>query len=256
MTDKINEIEWLHILRKAEIETIIKLFPADKALKILEIGGGDGFQAKCVSESGYEVISIDVNPRFPNYYQVHKTNVSELDFQSESFDLIFSSHVLPHIQNLDKAFTEMKRVLKNEGTMIHIVPTTWWSTVTNFWHYVLMPKNLWSIAKTRKKTSLTNTDKTKNNTVKKYGKLINYLFLHPLGENPSFIHEFFYFSDRCWQELFKKNGFSVLQKGNCPYLYSGYGIFKMRFLDLRKTLAKYSITSSHYYIMKKHSIQL
>ena len=41
MDDTISKIQWLHKLRKAEIEQIIKFFPSDKNSKILEVGGGD-----------------------------------------------------------------------------------------------------------------------------------------------------------------------------------------------------------------------
>lgn len=252
MDDTISKIQWLHKLRKAEIEQIIKFFPSDKNSKILEVGGGDGFQAKIVAELGYEVTSIDTNPKLPNYHEVLKANISLIDYQSETFDVIFSSHVLPHIKNLDCAFIEMKRVLRKDGIIIHIVPTSWWSLVTNFWHYILIPKKMWIIIKSDKgKSNKNNSNESQNNSRKKSTKLINYLLLHPLGENPSFLHEFFYFSDKYWQELFKKNGFVIKQKGNCPLLYSGYGVFKMKLQNLRKTLANYSVTSSRYYITNK-----
>ena len=126
MDDTISKIQWLHKLRKAEIKEIIKFFPSDKNSKILEVGGGDGFQAKIVAELGYKVTSIDTNPKLPNYHEVLKANISLIDYPSETFDVIFSSHVLPHIKNLDCAFIEMKRVLRKDGIIIHIVPTSWW----------------------------------------------------------------------------------------------------------------------------------
>ena len=253
MSQEKDDVRWLHLIRNTELEAALKYFPRGN-IKILEVGGGDGYIAKRISELSYDITSVDVEPKndIDSCFHVDKCDNDKLSFETETFDLVFTFHVIPHVKDKTIFFSELKRVVKKDGLLIHIVPTVWWSLITNFWHYVLMPKNVWYKAKIKKKTLFdTAANKRKNNNVKKYGKLINYLFLHPLGENPSFIHEFFYFSDSYWRKLFKKNGFTIWQKGNCLYLYSGCSVFKMRFLELRKTLAKYSMASSRYYVMKK-----
>ena len=50
--------------------------------------------------------------------------------------------MLQEIYNIEDAFMEMKRVLKKDGVIIHIVPSSWWSLITNFWHYCFIPKYL------------------------------------------------------------------------------------------------------------------
>ena len=60
---------------------------------------------------------------------------------NESFDVIYTSHVLAHIEDLEMSFKEMRRVLKKDGIVIHTVPTNWWSLLTNLFHYCLIPKN-------------------------------------------------------------------------------------------------------------------
>jgi len=253
MSQEKDDVQWLHFIRNIELETILKFLPKDK-IKILEVGGGDGYIAKKIFELGYDVTSIDVQPRNDedSFFKVDKCDTKKLSFDSETFDLVISFHVIPHVKDKIIFFAELKRVVKNDGLFIHVVPTVWWSLITNFLHYVLMPKNVWCIRKTKKKTnSNTYTNKEKNNNIKKYGKLSNYLFLHPLGENPSFIHEFFYFTNNSWQKLFNKNGFTMFQEGNCSYLYSGHSVFKMKFLEFRKTFGKYFWASSCYFILKK-----
>lgn len=51
-------------------------------------------------------------------------NIINLSFANDSFDFIFCSHVLHHIQNDDVAIKELHRVLKNEGTLALINSTT------------------------------------------------------------------------------------------------------------------------------------
>lgn len=251
MRERNDAEEWLHFLRKAELDAVSGVLPS-KNLRILEIGGGDGFQARYLSELGHDVTSIDQYPKERVYFEVTKADVSKLEFPACSFDVVFSSHVIPHVKELGAAFGEMKRVLKDDGRIIHIVPTTSWSAVTNFWHYVLMPYNLYGFVK-RKKQQTTNPDpgQNQNKSRSASGRILNFAFLHPLGENPSFVHELFYFSDRFWRKLFRENGFEVLQSGNGPYLYSGYGVFRMRFLNIRRSLAG-SFAASRYYVMKKN----
>lgn len=54
---------------------------------------------------------------------LHGTN-SKLDIESDSHDLIFSSHCIEHSDDLYATFSEIKRVLKKDGILIFAVPTT------------------------------------------------------------------------------------------------------------------------------------
>ncbi len=76
------------------------------------------------------------------------------------------------------------------------------------------------------------------------------LFLHPLGENPSFIHELIYFSHRHWKKLFLDNGFKIIDVKRGPYITSGYGVFRFKFIFFRKILAKYFFSSSYCFKLK------
>lgn len=49
-------------------------------------------------------------------------NIVNLPFQAESFDLIWNSHILEHIQSPEQAIREMQRVLKKKGVAIIDVP--------------------------------------------------------------------------------------------------------------------------------------
>jgi len=193
---------WWNYVRDEELKPAFEFFPTSKSAKILEIGGGNGYQASKISEMGYSIISIDISPQEPSYYKVEKNDVTKLPYPDNSFDLILTSVVLQHIEYLDTAFVEMNRVLKNDGIMIHIVPTSWWSIFTNFWHYCQIPKFLINSFIKKIKTESNNYSEKNKQTInhineRKISK-IKLLFFNPLGYNPSFLHEIFYFRKINW----------------------------------------------------------
>lgn len=51
-----------------------------------------------------------------------KMDITNIEYPAESFDFIYCSHVLEHIQDDKKAMAELYRVLKKEGWAILLVP--------------------------------------------------------------------------------------------------------------------------------------
>jgi len=247
-----RDTEWLQFIRNAEFAKVLTKFPIKKNIKVLEIGGGDGFIAKKIHDQGYEITSIDQIPKYPQYFPVTKGNASELNYEDEKFDIIFSSHVIAHINEIELFFDECKKVLKKNGLIIHVVPSTAWSIGTNFWHYILLPKFFMKLRRSNLLSADTNNaDKNIKKKEKMVKKIINVLFLHPLGTNPSFIHEFYYFSKYRWRKLFQNQGFKVINVENGPYFYSGHSILKNKLLVIRKILAKSGFTGSFCFVLKK-----
>ncbi len=247
-----EDIKWLQFIRNAEFESALKFFPVEKNIKILEIGGSDGFLAEKINAKGYEIISIDQILKDPQHFPVIIGNATKLDFESEKFDMIFSSHVIAHIDNIELFFAECKRVLKKNGIMIHIVPSTAWSIGTNFWHYIFLSKLFTKWRRTNlSKMDIGNQNIKINKKEEIIKKIINILFLHPLGTNPSFIHEFYYFSKYRWRKVFQNHGFNVINVENGPYFYSGHNILKNQVYKLRKKLTKIGFTGSFCFVVKK-----
>jgi hypothetical protein len=79
---------------------------------------------------------------------------------------------------------------------------------------------------------------------------IKKLFLHPLGQNHSFVHEIIFFSGKNWKKLFLKNGFKIKEVKQGPYITSGYGVLKFKLISFRKFFAKYFFSSSYCFILK------
>jgi len=246
-----NDLEWLHLMRHDELDVALEKFPKGKNIKILELGSGDGYMGKCLTEQNYDVICTDINPKLPSMFPVRKIIDGKLDFSSETFDLIFTSQVIAHVENLELFFDEVKRVLKKDGLMINLVPSTGWWIITNFWHYVLTPYNFLKFLKKsniKNNQGESNIKKTEINLIK---RIINYLFLHPLGNSSSFIYELKKFSKNSWIQLFKKYQFKIVEIDKSTYSYSGYFVLKMKLMNFRKIISKYILPTTYCFVLQK-----
>jgi len=86
-------------------------------------------------EFGCEVHGIDPSPgehgvgRYSDKtgeirsMDIRQGGAESLPFESSSMDVVFCSHVLEHVNDAEKSLQEMKRVLKDDGTMIIGMPT-------------------------------------------------------------------------------------------------------------------------------------
>ena len=240
---------WLEFIRNQELVSIRKYLSDNKTKKILEIGGKDGYIAKILEGWGFEVTSIDVNPS-STYFDVKKMDATNMQFESNLFDIVFSSHVIAHIENKDLLFTEIDRVLKREGLIMHIVPSNWWSLITNFWHYILLPKIIYEKIKHNKKTD-SSEKQNSNVSNQNKNKLMNLLFYHPLGTEKSFVNEIDKFSKRKWNEFFVSNGYTIKNSLNGPLVYSGYSVFENQGIKIRKIFSAV-FPSSYVFVMTKH----
>lgn len=93
--------------------------------KILDLGCGSGIYAKILKRRGAVVYGIDISPKM---IELAKKNVKGVDFRvgtvyklpydSETFDIVLASLVVHYFANLNKAFKEIRRVLKKNGIFI------------------------------------------------------------------------------------------------------------------------------------------
>ena len=105
-------------------------FPNKKDLKILDVGTGTGYFAILLSKAGYAVTGIDLTPAMIDEAKAlaEKLNLSagfrvmnaqELEFQSESFDVIVSRNLTWTLPDPYKAYGEWFRVLRPGGVLLN-----------------------------------------------------------------------------------------------------------------------------------------
>ncbi len=88
-------------------------------MKILDLGCGNK-KLKPRNESDL-VIGID-KVKLINVDIVWDLNITPYPFKKNEFDLIYTSHVLEHLNNLDNILQELIRITKNKGRLIIRVP--------------------------------------------------------------------------------------------------------------------------------------
>lgn len=103
----------------------LKLTEPKKDDSILEIGCDRGDLTKILSQYSQKVIGIDINKKMidkVNNKNLFYMSAEKLNFPAESFDKVVSCHVIEHLPNLKKVFSEIERVLKPNGKCILIFP--------------------------------------------------------------------------------------------------------------------------------------
>lgn len=92
--------------------------------RVLEVGPGPGeLSERMARELGAEVVAIDVSERMVELCRARGVDarlgdVQALAFEDASFDLVAAAWVLFHPQDLDRALSEIARVLRPCGRLI------------------------------------------------------------------------------------------------------------------------------------------
>lgn len=119
-------------LKAKKIECLLNL-NSKSELSVLEVGVGSGgisyYFAK-VSKGQYKVTAVDVvdSRLIFDGYDFHLVDGVALPFDSETFDVVISNHVIEHVGELDAQMShlrELGRVLKKTGVGYLAVPNRW-----------------------------------------------------------------------------------------------------------------------------------
>lgn len=127
---KFNQIEKVHWWWAGRRQIISQLITSKKNLKILDIGFGTG-ETLCYLQEILEtpllhgVDTSIVAVRFAKsrgHKNVKKASATKLPYRSNTFDVIFALDVIEHVEDDQKVFQEVYRVLKPGGQLIVTVP--------------------------------------------------------------------------------------------------------------------------------------
>lgn len=252
---------WLHYCRDLEIECIKKVIAQQQINKpaILEIGAGDGYMSNALSKAGFDMTATDPAPRKPLRYNVQEMNGYDIKFEDSSFDIILSSNVLEHINDLPKAFSEMKRTLKPDGIMIHSVPTVYCNLATMIVQPLAYFKNLYLLFSGKAKIKV-NKNRSKLFQVLYFCYKIVFNYLNPLriliskghGVSKNRFWALYIWRRTYWKEQFKNADLEVAPIVKVPYLYSMNKIFPFRMDKLRRKIGN-KLSSVDIYCLKNKS---
>lgn len=246
---------YLEKIRLAELDFVVKKYRDIflQSSSILEIGAGSGWQARELASRGYDVQAVDIAASTysaENIFPVQQYDGEHLPFVDASFDIIFSSNVLEHVDNLKSLLQEMHRVLKNGGKCIHLVPTAQWRIWTSLAHYGYMIKFIGMKLISSKPIEGNASSHVQPDGLKYHW----WRYIIPIrhGERGNFLTETYYFSKTYWKSVFSSSLWNILLNDKNELFYTGYGIFDYpSSIPLRKMASKYLGSACHVFILEK-----
>ena len=247
---------WVHYLRKRDLKKIFGYAKQSKIVLIgpvLEIGCGDGFLTNELRKVFGEVTPIDPKPR-AEIDGIIICSAEKIPLKDNSINFIFSSNVLEHVENINVALEEMKRILSPDGIMIHTIPTVTWK----IFQILLFPIHL---IKTNYTKILIRNSQSNNLSIKKpktenglkYKRNFLSKLIPPIhGISKSNIDELHYFTKSNWRNIFHDNDFSLVMTKPL-FFHSAYRLLPFKFLWIRKIISYLGCSSVRaYYLINKN----
>ncbi len=130
-------------LRGREFELFVAESPIPRCRRILEVGCGNGFTAALLAQSADVVVATDLPEENPETASPGLGAPSELlralgiencrllacrgeglPFADQSFDVVFSGYTLEHVPDPLAVLREIRRVLKPDGLLYLVLPTS------------------------------------------------------------------------------------------------------------------------------------
>jgi ubiquinone/menaquinone biosynthesis C-methylase UbiE len=119
-------VSYLHNRR---IGIVRELIQKTEAQTLLEVGSGDGYVLKALSDLPVSLTGIEISEKriersrgLVPQAEIVAGDARDMPFESQSFDLVVCSEVLEHVPEPERAIAEMKRVVRPGGLVIVTVP--------------------------------------------------------------------------------------------------------------------------------------
>lgn len=111
---------------------ILEELGESRGLRILDLGGAEGFVAQALEEGGHQVEIIDIADRNRTDLPAKIYNGRDLPYEDRSFDLVVVSYVLHHSRDPDRLLEEALRVAPRVIALETVYEKEWDRKVTTF----------------------------------------------------------------------------------------------------------------------------
>jgi ubiquinone/menaquinone biosynthesis C-methylase UbiE len=221
---------WPQYFKKRYLEflSFYDLFRNEKMENVLEIGCGIGYYSLFLAKISGHLTATDLDTEskadhaiglaktqaFISHFNCNNISITpasaeDLPFTDNSFDLIFSSHVLEHVPDREKALREIHRTLKPNGVFVCITPSRADRFYALFSNYFYLAGRLFSRAFKKQKSQ---GPASEEKVSEKVSKNLKHLFTPPVhGAFKSYGEEFRKWSFGNWRKLLlSQKGFSLM----------------------------------------------
>ena len=239
-------------IRLYELDQVIRFFPP--TCKLLEIGAGAGWQARALSERGHEVEAIDVAESLyaaQREFPVREYDGVRIPYPDQVFDVVFSSNTLEHIPEVESFQEEIRRVLRPDGVVVHIVPTASWRLWTSLAHYAFILRMVLTLLGLRKSEADSNLIEHKRARRTIAELAYKTLFSPRHGERGCAASELWLFSRYGWRRLLRQTGWEIEHEEPLRLFYTGYLILGPHLGPaMRKRLSRVLGSSTRLYVLR------
>jgi SAM-dependent methyltransferase len=225
-------------IREFELDAVRCYLPL--GCRVLELGAGNGWQARRLTEWGYDVRAVDIDRAQTSYFNVELYDGVHLPLEDASVDVIYSSNVFEHVQDVPGLLADCRRVLAPAGRAVHVLPSPVWRA----WSILARYPFLVQLALQRRVLPAAGKGygdpweraRGESHSLGRGALLKKILVEQPHGEFPSATSEVFQYRAAAWRRKFEDVGYRVVEQRPVGLFYSSYGVSGMG-LDLRRRLA-------------------
>jgi SAM-dependent methyltransferase len=227
----------------------------------LELGCGNGFQARRLLRWVAQLVSTDADPRVVENerapglrFVMCKAEDLDRRFPDASFDLVFSSSALEHVHDLPRALAATRAVLKDDGVAVHVVPNPFWKLSSFLLHFPNLAALAVERATSRRQTAPPRGHDLRSaegagsapSALPRPGRW-SWLWPEIHGVSGGHVAELRDFRESTWRKRFALAGFRVLAVRRGP-VASGHGLGLDR---ARAALERRGFSSVNIFICEK-----
>ena len=260
-SDKINLIVCVTPQHRLMLDQVLDQVPISPNDTIIEVGCGDGWISSLLADRlGCTVIGFDFNPnrilsRKDPRVLIAAGDASLPPIADHQADVVLSFAVLEHLPNREKILRNLIRLVKPNGIMIHIVPTSimkilqWGGHVPDLVRKQLRGTTRFLAGQRVTKPKKYHRGQETNNPNRPYRhRGVRKLLPRVHGEYNTNIQELVENSDRHWQDVFQKAGLKTLSAiplgAFSPYAFGFSGFAKRSSMIGLASVRAYILTPS------------
>lgn len=120
---------WWFIGRRKLFSVMLKSLDLKADCKILDVGTSTGTNIRMLEDLKFDdVVGLDLSESAIEYCaskgfnNVQQGDVLDIPFEDESFDLVLATDIIEHVDDDEKAMSELKRILRPGGILLITVP--------------------------------------------------------------------------------------------------------------------------------------